>query len=273
VEGLIPDKVYDDLLECIMRFGAPAHYNEHGSREQFLEYRDDGNHKSIQQKPAAFHKAINKEDKCNCILTFPSYIKDFIPNLWLNPNPRKEGPSHFQCIIPHPCLQLLVQQVVSNKYEPDIILGGAWNQYLWQIYNLRISYPNKEILLFDDDVISAFHQVKYHPNVLSRKIIATTSICSSQQDLPLATRQALQVLNHLLQLGWLWPQSSTRMTRMPSPTYDDYLDAVQFAPPPSDDVHFIPTPPTVSTEVSSMQMVTQHHLNTTCTLTIFSMLK
>jgi hypothetical protein len=30
VEGLIPDKVYDDLLECIMRFGAPAHYNEHG---------------------------------------------------------------------------------------------------------------------------------------------------------------------------------------------------------------------------------------------------
>ena len=56
-----------------------------------------------------------------------------------------------------------------NEHEPNIIFGGAWTRYLTRIYNLRISFPDREILLFDDDIVSAFQQIKYHPNVLSSK--------------------------------------------------------------------------------------------------------
>jgi hypothetical protein len=45
--------------------------------------------------------------------------------------------------------------------EPEIIFGGAWKKY--QIshvdYNLRITYPDLDIYLYDD-VTAAFRQPK-----------------------------------------------------------------------------------------------------------------
>jgi hypothetical protein len=59
--------------------------------------------------------------------------------------------------------------LVSNDDEPTIIFGNTWSNFLRSIYNLRITYPDKEIYLMDDDVVAAFRQVKYHPNVISAK--------------------------------------------------------------------------------------------------------
>jgi hypothetical protein len=76
-----------------MQFGAPAKFNEHGTRQQFLEYRDYGNHMSLTSNLTAFQQAMNKEDKQNYILTFPAYLKDYIPDLWLTPNGLIQIPS------------------------------------------------------------------------------------------------------------------------------------------------------------------------------------
>ena len=38
-------------------------------------------------------------------------------------------------------------------------------RHLVQIYNLRISHPQTDILLFDDDAARAFRHVKLHPDV------------------------------------------------------------------------------------------------------------
>jgi hypothetical protein len=46
-----------------MHFRAPAQFNEHGSLEQLLKYRDYGNHKSIEKNHEAFRRAMNEEDK------------------------------------------------------------------------------------------------------------------------------------------------------------------------------------------------------------------
>ena len=78
-------QVYNDF-ERLLHYGAPAKYNEHGSREEFIAYRNYGNHTTLSKNPAAFRKAMNKEDKREYILTFPAYLKDFIPDLWLTPN-------------------------------------------------------------------------------------------------------------------------------------------------------------------------------------------
>ena len=42
---------------------------------------------------------------------------------------------------------------------------SAMNRRLVQIYNLRISYPHTDVLLFDDDVDGEFGHVKLHPGV------------------------------------------------------------------------------------------------------------
>jgi hypothetical protein len=38
--------------------------------------------------------------------------------------------------------------------------------YLKWIYNLRVTYPKKEIYLGDDDISGAFRHMKYNPNVV-----------------------------------------------------------------------------------------------------------
>jgi hypothetical protein len=173
VEGLISPEVHNDL-ERIMRFGAPAKFNEYSTRQQFLKYRDYGNHKSLTSNPTAFQQAMNKEDKLNYILTFPAYLKDYIPDLWLTPNglvqiPGKKDRPIFDASFLLHAYSRVYNNLVSNDDEPTIIFGNAWINFLRSIYNLRITYPDKEIYLIDDDVVATFRQVKYHPHVISAK--------------------------------------------------------------------------------------------------------
>ena len=54
----------------------------------------------------------------------------------------------------------------TNKLdEGELLYGSAFTRHLIRIYNLRISYPNQELLLFDDDASGAYKHVKYHPDV------------------------------------------------------------------------------------------------------------
>jgi hypothetical protein len=69
-------------------------------------------------------------------------------------------------------LSRLFNQFIDLDDEPDIVFGQAWLRFLIAIYNLRITFPDVEIYLFDDDVASAFWQLKYHPNIISAKGIA-----------------------------------------------------------------------------------------------------
>jgi hypothetical protein len=62
VQGLVSEKVFSDV-ERIMHFRAPAQFNKHGNRKQFLKYCDYGNHKSIEKNHEAFCRVVNKEDK------------------------------------------------------------------------------------------------------------------------------------------------------------------------------------------------------------------
>jgi hypothetical protein len=153
VEGLISSDVYNDL-ERIMWFGAPAKFNEHGTQQQFLKYRDYGNHKSLTSNPMAFQQAMNKEDKQNYILTFPAYLKDYIPDLWLTLNgliqiPGKKNRPIFDASFLLHAYSQVYNNLVSNDNEPTIIFGNAWTNFLRNIYNLCITYPDKEIYLME----------------------------------------------------------------------------------------------------------------------------
>jgi hypothetical protein len=56
----------------------------------------------------------------------------------------------------------------TNKHtEPEIVFPQAWVFYLTWLWNLRITYPRKEVYLGDDDVSGAFCQVKYNPNLVA----------------------------------------------------------------------------------------------------------
>ena len=60
-----------------------------------------------------------------------------------------------------------VNMFINPKLEPKIRYGTAFQRHITRIWNLRISYPNKAILLWDDDVSGAFRYNKYHPDIAS----------------------------------------------------------------------------------------------------------
>ena len=39
-------------------------------------------------------------------------------------------------------------------------------QRLWQrVYNLGLNHPEEDIIIYKDDLVSAFHRIHYHPDV------------------------------------------------------------------------------------------------------------
>eukprot|EP00957_Ditylum_brightwellii_P088860 6766301-Ditylum_brightwellii.AAC.1 len=51
------------------------------------------------------------------------------------------------------------------KYEPEVTFGQALPKHLIRMWNLRISYLNEDILLWNDDATGAFRQYKLHPDI------------------------------------------------------------------------------------------------------------
>jgi hypothetical protein len=49
---------------------------------------------------------------------------------------------------------------------PLIYYSTALHQHLTQIWNLRITYPNEDILQYCDNIQAAFHRVLYHPDAM-----------------------------------------------------------------------------------------------------------
>ena len=57
--------------------------------------------------------------------------------------------------------------MIVKKNEPELIYGHAFDRSLVEVWNQRITYPNKEIYAFDDDVKGSFRHSKYHPDIVS----------------------------------------------------------------------------------------------------------
>ena len=59
-----------------------------------------------------------------------------------------------------------IRDVTNTKEKPKINYGTAWVRHLEQVWNLIISYPFLEILLWDDDVTGALKHSKFNPEII-----------------------------------------------------------------------------------------------------------
>eukprot|EP00957_Ditylum_brightwellii_P208674 15358465-Ditylum_brightwellii.AAC.2 len=51
------------------------------------------------------------------------------------------------------------------KFKPEVTFGQSLPKHLIKSWNLRILYPDDDILLWDDDATGAFRQCKLHPEI------------------------------------------------------------------------------------------------------------
>ena len=62
---------------------------------------------------------------------------------------------------------MCINMMLSQDTGPEIIYGSSFMKHVEIIWNLRITYPFLNLLLFDDDVKGAFRYDKCHPDTTS----------------------------------------------------------------------------------------------------------
>jgi len=182
LKGIAPPHVISYVFRAL-HTGAPNKMHGHSSARNFHDYRLYGNHASITSRPDLVQKALNKEERNNFIIPLPSWSSRFIPNLHLSPEGIiiKEGKK--DRIIFDASFKIFPTSSCPNTWtskfdEPPIWYSSAFARHLVRIWNLRISYPNLEIYLWDDDVAGAFRLVKYNPYIASAfSAVANSILC------------------------------------------------------------------------------------------------
>jgi len=130
----------------------------------------------------------------------------------------------------------------DSELKPDIFFGNARVRHLTYIYNLHISFPNEEIFIMDDDIKSAFRQIKYNPNVISAKsfiIGPWLFVCTGQNfgDQPSPANFEPIAKAQMALASWLSIGDHV------VPVFPLYMNKVEFAPLPMPNTTFTPARP------------------------------
>ena len=165
------EEIINDL-QRLFEIGAPNKLNASSSHKFFLEFFRYGNHSSILKNIDKTTKAMNKEDRNQFLIPLPSWTARFIRHLHLTPQGLLTKTNKSDRLIWDGSFiptwdSTSINMMLNHNTEPKIMYGETFMKHLETIWNLRISYPQTDILLFDDDVKGAFRHCKYHPDVAS----------------------------------------------------------------------------------------------------------
>lgn len=166
----------EDLIAKFRRVlltGCPNHFVAETSRDNMLLYWRKRNGPTIDKKLDQVQKTMNKEDKNNFVIPLPHWVTRFIPHLFLTPQHILEKPGKKDRQIfdgskryTPTCTPLNMMTSTPFGSEDDCLFGTVRQKLFTRIYNLRISFPDDDIVLHANDVKSCFRQIKLHPDIM-----------------------------------------------------------------------------------------------------------
>jgi hypothetical protein len=170
-------KIHNDThtqLSRIFLNGVPQYCNAESTEQNFQAYLQYGNHSSVQEDPERTMGALAKDFNKSYCLLFDTRMVHFTLNCHVTPQGligaqkpgKKPRPIFDSSFRPDPWC-FAINDWTNKANKPPITFPSAWQDYLIWLYNLRITYPDKEIYPADDDVSGAFRHLKYHPNVVA----------------------------------------------------------------------------------------------------------
>ena len=173
LQPIVPTRLFRDM-QRILLLGAPALCHGESTEENFQAFFDYGNHKSVYVDFDKTMKTMRKGAKRGYILVMGSQLLWYIPNVHTTPigmvdlnhpykNPRAVFDSSFRPLLD----SMAINDMCQLENEPELHFPRAKQMFYWWLWNLRITYPNLEIYIADDDVSGAFRLVKYNPNLVA----------------------------------------------------------------------------------------------------------
>jgi hypothetical protein len=173
----LQDKIRPDTLNDLTRIyrqGIPARCNAEATERNFQAFYRYGNHSTVHAEPEKTLAALTKDYNRGYVIVVDPRVIPFILNCHVTPigvidtdkpykSPRLIFDSTFR---PEPwCFATNDWTTIAT--EPLITFAPAFFDFLCYLYNLRISFPDEELYLGDDDVSGAFRHLKYHPNLVA----------------------------------------------------------------------------------------------------------
>lgn len=157
----------------VMTVGCPNYFNYESSRANSVKYWRAGNNKSIAQNLDKVMKTMCKEERNNYVIPLPGWLWRFIPHLHFTPQhllikSGKKDRQIFDASFRHDATSIPVNMMTSTSEgtELECMFGNVLSNLLQRIWNLRITYPERDIVLHANDVKSCFRQLKHHPDVM-----------------------------------------------------------------------------------------------------------
>ncbi len=168
--------VDDDLLAHyarVMTFGAPSHFVAEATRENTLLHWRKNNHPSIMQDLDKTVKAMNKLEQHKFAIVLRSWIARFVPHIFFTPHHilKKAGKKdRLICDSSRrftpTSIPINMMTSTSDGTELNCDYGRVLTRILIRIWNLRVTYPLRDIIPHANDVKSCFRQIKHHPDVM-----------------------------------------------------------------------------------------------------------
>ena len=168
--------VPEDLIRQyrrVMTVGCPRVFNVTITRENALKYWRAGNNPSIAKNAVDVLKTMNKEHKNKFVIALPSWTWRFIPHLFITPQHNhvvagKKDRLIYDAAFQHDAESVPVNMMTedASKVELPCKFGDVKLRLYKRLYNLRITYPDRDLVVHANDVKSCFRQLKHHPDVM-----------------------------------------------------------------------------------------------------------
>jgi hypothetical protein len=161
-------------LRRIFLSGIPATCQAVSNEDNFNAYYRYGNHSTVSDAPEKAYDAMVKDNRKGFTLLFDQRAVLFMLHCHLTPQGlvdvdtpyKKPRPIFDSSYRPFPWCSA-INDWTHKDNEPPLTFAGAEMGFMVWLYNLRITYPNLEIYIADDDISGAFRLMRYHPNCMA----------------------------------------------------------------------------------------------------------
>ena len=173
LRGTVPDSDLADLQRLFTN-GMPAVFNAEETEANYRTYERYGNHSTINEDPDLALQALIKEQKKGWCIVLDKRVLPFLLNVHLTPIGLINVGHAFKKLRliwdasfrPEPWCNA-INDMSTLDTEPPITFADAFDVFLLYLANLRVSYPDEEIYLGEDDVGGAFKHNKFHPDLVA----------------------------------------------------------------------------------------------------------
>ena len=157
----------------IMTIGCPNKFVAETSHQNAETYRLLKPDPSLARHEAFVHKNLVKEFKNNFAFPLPSWVTRFCRAIFLTPqlillHPRKPPRGIFDARQrpTEDSRSINMMTSTAEGSELECKYGSVPARLFLRIWNLRISYPDDDIVIHANDVKSCFRQLKHHPDII-----------------------------------------------------------------------------------------------------------